>query len=122
MFRITGKQCKAARSLLKWNLQDLASRVRVEIKRIESFESGNVPLHAWEMEELVKCFKDKGCIFRSDLSVALNTYKSGVGEAIVINDKELQDITTNSLLAGQDSSDRKRGDSDEPEIRSTGSS
>ena|SRR5579884_3048578 len=75
MFKITGKQCKKARSLLKWNLQDLASRLAsgIQTSRIDSFEKGFVHVMQWENDELSKAFKAAGIEFSSDLEVYLRT-------------------------------------------------
>jgi hypothetical protein len=61
-----------ARSLLKWNLHDLASYVKsILIKRIDNFEHGIVHLLPWENEELIRVFKKAGIAFNDDLEVTL---------------------------------------------------
>src|ERR1700678_1611470 len=73
MHKITGKQSRAARSLLQWNIYDLANRVKkLPAKRIDSFEHGMVHLMEWENDELVRCFKKQGIAFKADLEVALH--------------------------------------------------
>jgi len=70
--KITGKQCRQARSLLKWNLHDLASRVKsILARRIDSFEHGTVHLQPWENEALATAFKKAGILLKADLEVAL---------------------------------------------------
>jgi hypothetical protein len=70
--KITGKQSRSARSLLKWNIHDLANRVKgIVAKRIDSFEHGMVHLMEWENDEIVKSFKSNGIVFKADLEVAL---------------------------------------------------
>ena len=71
MKRITGKQSKTARSLLKWNPYDLASRTHVHIKRIDSFERGFFQLHQGEMDEVMRVFNEGGIVFGEDFSVRL---------------------------------------------------
>lgn len=72
MKRITGKQCKTARSLLKWNLHDLAARVKAILpRRIDSFEHGVVHLMEWEYAELLRVFVKAGIHFKPDMEVTL---------------------------------------------------
>lgn len=72
MHKLTGKQCKVARGLLKWNVYDLANHVsRIDAKRIESYERGNAHLAEWENDELVKAFRKEGVRFNNDLDVVL---------------------------------------------------
>jgi hypothetical protein len=98
--KISGKQSKASRGLLKWNIYDLCSRVSIPSKRVESFERGTIQLQASENSELVKVFKESGIEFLSDFEVCLkkgsndtpSTIKnsgSGMGEQVVINMNEL---------------------------------
>lgn len=68
---ITAKQCRASRSLLKWNLQDLASRCNIPAKRIDSFEKGIVHLYQNENLEVMNIFKGEGVEFLSDFEVRL---------------------------------------------------
>jgi len=72
--KITGKQCKAARALLKWNLSDLANTLSgIVPRRIESFERGMVHLAEWENKDMVASFKKEGIAFRADMEVVLHT-------------------------------------------------
>lgn len=72
MQKLTGKQSKSARSLLKWNLHDLSNRIQSIVpKRIDSFEHGRVHLLQWENNELVKIYKKAGIIFGADFEVSL---------------------------------------------------
>jgi len=69
--RITSKQCKSARSLLKWNIHDLASRTNVLSKRIDNFEKGMCHLHQPENDDIVRVYVEAGIEFRSDFEVVL---------------------------------------------------
>ena len=68
---ITAKQCRASRSLLKWNLQDLASRCNIPAKRIDCFEKAIVHLYQNENLEIMDIFKKEGVEFLSDFEVRL---------------------------------------------------
>lgn len=91
MLKITGKQSKAARGLLKWNVHDLTSRCTVQGRRIESFERGTIQLQMPENDELVRAYKAEGIEFKGDMEVKLantttSTTKSrGSSIGIVVN-------------------------------------
>ncbi len=63
---ISGQQCKAARAALKWNPQDLASRTRIHVRKIEKFERNQEKLLRPENEEIVEAFSKKGVSFTKD--------------------------------------------------------
>ncbi len=66
LHKLTGKECRTARSLLKWNVQDLANRTHnVSPRRINDFERGLTPLLGWENTELVTAFTDAKIVFTS---------------------------------------------------------
>lgn len=72
MHKLTGKQCKQARALLKWNVYDLASRVNgINPRRIESYERGMVHIVEWENDEMVTAFRKEGIHFSAELDVTL---------------------------------------------------
>jgi hypothetical protein len=72
VLKVTPKQCKTARSLLKWNVHDLANVVKgVPAKRIESFEQGTVHLAEWENDQIMRALKKAGIAFKADLEVSL---------------------------------------------------
>jgi hypothetical protein len=74
LIRITSKQCKGARALLKWNIYDLAQRLKnIPPRRIESFEKDKVHILDWENKELVTAFRKAGIIFKMDVDVSLRT-------------------------------------------------
>lgn len=90
--KLTGKQSRAARGLLKWNLHDLATRVRTPVKRIESFEKGVIHLQKYENEELIDIFKKHGIEFRGDFDVHLVKQErkvQGDGQNITLNTEDL---------------------------------
>ena len=68
---ITPKQCRASRSLLKWNIQDLTARTGIPTKRIDSFEKGIVHLYQNENLEIMETLKKEGVEFLSDFEVRL---------------------------------------------------
>lgn len=73
MHKLTGKQCRQARALLKWNLYDLANHLNgINPRRIESFERGMVHVAEWENDEMVNAFRDQGVLFNADLDVVLD--------------------------------------------------
>ena len=81
MQRISGKQSKTARSLLKWNLHDLVSRVNgIQSRRIENFEKGAIPLEEWESDEVTKAFKKSGIKFGDNFSVTLEKSEADESE------------------------------------------
>ena len=62
--QISSAQCKRARAMLKWNPQDLASRGRVQVKRVEMFERNQLRLTRGENDEIVKLFQKYHIDFR----------------------------------------------------------
>ena len=62
--QISSAQCKRARAMLKWNPQDLASRGRIQVKRIEMFERNQLRLTRTENDEVVKLFQKFHITFR----------------------------------------------------------
>jgi hypothetical protein len=83
MARISNRQCRQARSLLKWNPQDLACRTHITARRIEGFERGSVRLMLPEQKELVDIFEKAGLVFTGENDVAFskrfNAEVSGTG-------------------------------------------
>lgn len=102
---ITGKQSRAARALLKWNLHDLASRTRVLAKRIDSFEKAMCHLHKGEHDEVVRVFVEAGIEFLPDFEVILNRAQKAENNAhishstVVIDEKGNTSITFNTTAA-----------------------
>jgi hypothetical protein len=107
MHKLTGKQCRTARSLLKWNVYDLATHVNsIPPRRIESFEKGVVHIVEWENDEMVQAFRNEGIVFNSDLDVtliatkkndhAVNMGVTGEGARIVLDADQtvISDSTT----------------------------
>jgi hypothetical protein len=73
--RITPKQCRACRALLKWNINDLTAHVSVIHKRIDSFEKGIIHLYQNENTEIMQVFQKQGIEFLSDFEVRLRKEK-----------------------------------------------
>lgn len=63
---ISSTQCKRARAMLKWNPTDLASRTRIQVKRIEMFERNQVRITKPENDEIVSAFHKFHIDFRAD--------------------------------------------------------
>lgn len=73
---LSAKQCKRARSLLKWNLQDIISRSTLTKKSLEQFEQGHSSLMRPENDELVKIFQAEGIVFRANGDVEYKPKKA----------------------------------------------
>ena len=65
MLHLNHRQCRQARSLLKWNPQDLAGHTKIGAKRIEAFERGLAKMETFEIRELYKAFTEAGLVFTS---------------------------------------------------------
>ncbi|MBY0354222.1 MAG: hypothetical protein K2Q12_00660 [Rickettsiales bacterium] len=74
---LSGKQCKTARGLLKWNVRELEFRSTVRAKQIEMFEQGTKALMMNHREMLAKAFKKEGIVFLDFGEVTLEDTKSG---------------------------------------------
>ena len=112
--KLTGKQSRTARALLKWNLHDLAARVHTGAKRIENFENGIVHLQKFENEELVETYTKAGIEFRGDFEVVLKGKRReeshGVTEAMQINvtQEELDQMEAKELTEEEAEAARKQ--------------
>ena len=60
---ISSEQCRAARALLDWSQQDLASRAKVARKTIADFELGQVKPYARTLRDVVAALEDAGVAF-----------------------------------------------------------
>lgn len=102
MHKLTGKQCRQARGLLKWNVYDLSSHVSgINAKRIESYERGMVHIAEWENDEMVTAFRKAGIQFNDELDVTLKE-KAKSGGAVLGGSGEGAHIALNadqSILA-----------------------
>jgi hypothetical protein len=109
---ISAKQCRQARSLLKWNVPDLANKSGVVADRIDKFERNLVRLHQPEFKELIRTLEDSGIEFKADFEVKLKKAgKSGSGAG---NKTYHVDNAMNSSVADEDGQIREeRSDSDE---------
>lgn len=95
--KLSPRQCRTARSLLKWNYHDLSSKSGVAPKRIEEFERATLHLQKSENDELVDTFHKQGIEFKADFQVVLTDGKGkstssghraapkGDGQTIVID-------------------------------------
>lgn len=68
---MTPKVCARARSLLKWNVNDLSKATNIPPKSIESFERGIKRLIKPENDAMHKAFKDNGIRFKDNMEVEL---------------------------------------------------
>ena len=69
--QITPKQSMRARSLLKWNIYDLANRTHVQPGQIDRFEKGLSRLMRPDNDTIVKAYKKEGIIFLENMEVRL---------------------------------------------------
>ncbi len=60
---ISSEQCRAARALLDWSQQDLASRAKVARKTIADFELGQVRPYPRTLRDVVAALEDAGVAF-----------------------------------------------------------
>lgn len=59
---ISPQQCKRARAMLKWNIQDLASHTTIPLKQIEKFERNQIRLTKPENDEVLSTFTKQNLI------------------------------------------------------------
>jgi len=105
--RISGRQCKASRSLLKWNIHDLVNRLKdIEARRIEGFERNTLQLLEWENQEILTVLKKHGIIFTNDSEVILDktadnseavNMTHGEGARIILNN-DLTIVSDSTIL------------------------
>lgn len=69
--QITAKQSRQARSLLKWNIQDVVNKCGMRTQRLDHFERGIARLTRPENDDLIKVYSEHGIIFTSDYEVML---------------------------------------------------
>lgn len=75
--QLTPKMSSRARSLLKWNVNDLAKASNVQPKTIESFERGIKRLIKPDNDAMFKIFKEHGIRFKDNMEIELVEIKSG---------------------------------------------
>jgi hypothetical protein len=76
--RVSMKQCKQARGLLKWNPRDLSVRSTVKLDRIMEFEHGGVALYKSENQAVYEAFSHAGIEFTDKGEVMLVKMKRAV--------------------------------------------
>jgi hypothetical protein len=103
--KVSSKQCRAARDLLKWNLHDLVSRVNVPVKRLESFERGSIQLYQNENHEIAEVFKKNGIEFLSDFEVKLKKE---------VKDKQKTQVFAGTVGMGQNATANMGSDDSSP--------
>ena len=69
--QITAKQSRQARSLLKWNIQDVVNKCTMRPQRLDHFERGIARLTRPENDDLIKVYTEHGITFTSDYEVRL---------------------------------------------------
>jgi transcriptional regulator with XRE-family HTH domain len=72
---ISPEQCRAARGLVGWSQQDLATRAQVARKTIADFELGQVTPYARTMRDVVAAFAVAGVEF-------LSSEENGPGQGV----------------------------------------
>ncbi len=75
--KITPKVSQRARSLLKWNVNDLSKESNVPPKVIERFERGMGQMQRPDNDAIFKTFKEHGIRIKDNLEVELVDKKSG---------------------------------------------
>jgi len=94
--RIISKQSRAARSLLKWNINDLATRSGVPQRRLDQFEKNVLHLVKGENDAVVSAFKKVGIQFKDNFEVILSEAQDGSGGGKrPVNVKEHMRVTIN---------------------------
>ncbi|MAR56817.1 MAG: hypothetical protein CMM93_06515 [Rickettsiales bacterium] len=76
---ISAKQCRKARSLLKWNIPDLSNKTGLQPDRLDKFERNLIRLMGPEFKDLIKALEDNGIEFKADFEVNLKKAKSSGG-------------------------------------------
>jgi hypothetical protein len=71
VIQLSSNQCRRARALLKWNLNDLASRTHVPLRTLQKFEHNVARLIKTENEALFTLFSRHGIEFATDGVVKL---------------------------------------------------
>jgi len=84
--QLTSKQCRRARGLLHWNLQDITSRCSITRVRLEQFERGDVPLIRTENEILYKLFQKHGIIINTRGEVLLREDAKEISDEVAKDD------------------------------------
>lgn len=115
--KLSGKQSRSARGLLKWNLHDLASKVKTPIKRLESFEKGVLHLQKVENDELINAYKKEGIEFRGDFEVVLKEKKEARnygGETVTVA-IDADELLREVLMKGDPAI--REGSKDEPDAK-----
>lgn len=106
---LTAQQCKRARSLLKWNLQDLANHTRLKISILDAFEHGKSKLQRPENAEVVKTLKKEGIDFKSNGEVSLK--RGGKGHSTSAQDHTVYEIDHTLDITGQGNTGEDAGQS-----------
>lgn len=86
IIQLTSKQCRRARGLLHWNLQDITSRCSVTRVRLEQFERGDVPLIRPENEMLFKLFQKHGILINTRGEVLLREDAKQISDEVTTDD------------------------------------
>lgn len=75
---ITAAQCRAARALLKWKQEDLASRSEVSVTTIRTFETEATAPHKSTLKALTAALEDAGIEFLNEGEPAATSGGQGV--------------------------------------------
>lgn len=98
--RLTPRQSKRAREMLRWNLTDVAARTRVPLKKFEQFERGMIRLMMPENDEIVRLYKKQGLIFRDDLDVFFAHECASADSKAYDADKAMDTYVSSQILSG----------------------
>jgi DNA-binding XRE family transcriptional regulator len=69
---LTPEQCRAARAILQWSRDDLASRAKVSPGTVVAFETAGSDAKVSTLQKLRKAFTDAGIIFVEDGATSLD--------------------------------------------------
>lgn len=88
---ITARQSLQARSLLKWNLHDLASKTNLTPKYLERFERSLTRLTMPEAKQVITVYEKNGIIFLDNMDVMLEKKEEEVEGKTLNFEAEKQD-------------------------------
>lgn len=111
--QITAKQCKKARSLLKWNIHDVVGKTNLSPVRLERFERGTIRLTRPENDELYKLFTKFGLVFTQDFEVFLAEKIEDHDGRVSLNEREVTLLDPRALENAHDEHKERREDEHE---------
>jgi DNA-binding XRE family transcriptional regulator len=88
---ITGRQIRAARALLEWDAEDLATKAELSRDTIFNIENGKVQARGSSADKIVRAFNKNGLEFTDNSGVrlkpsGLETYEGDMANRTLLND------------------------------------